>query len=168
MFDSSDSAAELNRFSGLLFGLQLFAVPFLCLLFGILTYAFFEELLQIRTPNGIAELVLGYLVFSAVGFLFGYTTQTAIPRVIWSGGRWVWIPPASILVWGIWLQLRRSDTMAVFFDVLLLALLTGPTIASCLYSIGVVVANRPATTVAGAALRKASLRSPITKLARLS
>ena len=172
MFDSYDTAAEVKQFSGLLFGIQLLVVPLSCLIFALLITVFFGRLLGMRTSGGIAEQVTGYLVFSVVGFTFGYVTQTAIPRVFFSGGRWIWIPPVSFLVWGIFIELKRnpSNTVAVVFDVgtsVAAVLCTLPAIASCLYSFGVVVANRPATTALGISLRDAALRSPMTRLARL-
>lgn len=171
MFDSTESAAESSRFSALLCALQFFVVPFACLIFGVITATLLEGLLRITT-NRIAELILGYVVFCLVGFAFGYSTQTAIPRLLGSGGRWVWIPPVGFLAYAVLNQFRRNpNDIAGFFvlgdEGLVIVLLTWPAVATCFYSVGCVVAHRAATTAAGAAFRKAILQSPITKLARM-
>jgi hypothetical protein len=47
------------------------------------------------------------------------------------------------------------------------ALITWPAVATCFYSVGIVVASRPAITAVGAGIRRAVVRSPLTKLARM-
>lgn len=160
--------------SVLLCVLQLFATPLECLFFGLLVGGVFTEVVRLATKSRMAELLVGYLVFSLVGFCIGYGTQTAIPRCYQSGGRWIWIGPFAVLAWGLVEQSRATGTViGTYFtfsrgdEGLGVALITWPTLATCLYSVGVSIANRPAGTPFGKRIRGVITRSPLARLARV-
>lgn len=162
-----------SGFSVPLFMLQMFLVPLGVLLFGLFAATSLEDLLGIRGSDLIA-----YISFSFVGFVLGYSTQTAIPRSLQSGGVWVWIAPVCILGYGVLDEFSRHADSVVggFFltrpgfgpaGVIGQVLFTLPALGTCFYSIGITIANRPARTRMGAAFRKAILRSPVTALAKM-
>jgi len=170
-----DSEADSSGFSVGLCVLQLFGVPLICLMFGLLAGDVSNELLRAITKSSGAELLLGYVVFSLVGFELGYIVQTAIPRSHQSGGLWVWVLPVCILGHGVVDQLTRNPNRVIidYFvfspgnEGLGVALITWPALATCFYSVGVVSASRPATTALGAVFRRAALRSPLAKLSKI-
>lgn len=135
-----------HSFSPGLFVTQLILAPLGGLLVGLITAAFLEELLNIRYSN-----TLTYLAYGGQGFLFGYLTQKFSLASIKSGGAWIWIAPASLLIWSIIYELGRPNPeIAGLFlarranpgGAMFLALVTMPTLASVFYSIGVVAASR--------------------------
>ncbi len=161
-----------SGFSVPLFMLQMFLAPLGVLVFGLLAATSVEDLLGIRGSDLIA-----YSSFSLVGFVPGYSTQTAIPRSLQSGGAWVWIAPVCILGYGVLDEFSRhpDSVVGTYFlqrpgfgpAGLAEAFFTLPAVATCFYSIGITVANRPARTRIGVAFRKAILRSPVTALAKI-
>jgi len=149
-----DQENEAPGFSVGLCILQLCGAPLATLVFGVLIGEVFEKLLGITGDDRKAGLSLGYLLFAVVGFLIGYVTQTAIPRVYHSGGPWIWTAPGAILLWGVVDQLSRNPGK-VIDDFLIpppgdeglgLVLFTWPMLATCLYSVGIVIANRSGRT----------------------
>ncbi len=151
--------------SVLLLVLQLFFAPFGCLVFGLLTAGFFEQLLHVITRDRSADLLLGYAVFILVGFVLGYMIQRALPRARQSGGPWVWVVPCCILAWGVLDQSRAPGTVIGTYFVFTpgdegvgVGLITLPAVATCSYSLGVFVANWAATTTMGNILPQAVRR----------
>lgn len=145
MFDSYE--AEPRGFSPSLFVVQVVVAPLAGLIMGGVTYLLIEELFRVKFNT-----LLGYVVFSVQGFIVGYKLQAALPRAIESGGRWVWILPSLVLMWGLTVELARgpNSQVADFFALppsgtggLLMLLFTLPLVASCFYSVGVVAASRP-------------------------
>jgi len=159
-------------FSVPLFMLQMLLVPLGVLVFGLFATTSVEGPLGIRGSDLIA-----YTSFSLTGFVLGYATQTAIPHSLQSGGAWVWLAPVCILGYGVLDEFsRRPDRVVGTYFLtkpgfgpagLAEAFFTLPAVGTCFYSIGIIVANRPATTKMGAILRKAILRSPVTALAKM-
>jgi hypothetical protein len=172
-----DQEIDSSGFSVGLCVFQLIAAPFECAIFGFLVGLFFEGLLHIRATSLAADL-LGYLIFSSVGFALGYVIQIGIPRSYQSAGRWVWVLPVSILVLGFIDEFRRVSADKAIVDYFVgrpdipdsglgMVFFAWPAVATCFYSAGLVVANRPTTTRLGIAVREAVLRSPITALAKM-
>src|ERR1700722_7042967 len=91
-----DFEVRPTGFSPALFVIQLVLAPLGGLILGLLVFVFLEEVFRLRNSN-----LLGYLCFSVQGFILGYKMQTAFPRAIQSGARWVWIPPVCNL--GVWI-----------------------------------------------------------------
>ena len=147
MFDTY--AAPPKGFSPPLFVTQLLLAPLGGLILGGLTYTILSELFRVKDSN-----LIGYLVFSAQGFLLGFRFQTAFPRAIESGGRWVWVAPAcNLLIWILY-ELGRGPVSHVgdFFSFpqargneggIEMILITWPAISSCFYSVGIHAAGRP-------------------------
>jgi hypothetical protein len=147
-----DYESEQPDSSVLLCVLQLFFAPFGCLVLGVLMGGLIEQLLHVVTRDRRADLVLDYVVFILVGFALGYFIQTAFPRARYSGGLWVWVAPCCILALGILDQSRAPGTVIGTYFVftpgdegLGVALITLPAVASCCYSVGLVVASRSAS-----------------------
>jgi hypothetical protein len=138
-------------FSMPLFWLQIFGAPFSGMVCGlIVTYVLLLLFSRFIGPNG--EIVPGYLAYSLTGFLLGYFTQTLLPRALLSGGRWVWIAPVCILVWGVFNEPGEPPlkTTLEFLappahsdgDGLVWLFATLPAVAACFYSVGIIVAAR--------------------------
>src|SRR6476646_6500162 len=85
-----------SGFSVPLFMLQMFLAPLGVLIVGLFVATSVEDLLGVRGSD-----LVPYIGFSLVGFLLGYSTQTAIPRSFQSGGPWVWFAPVCILGYGV-------------------------------------------------------------------
>ena len=138
------SQVENNRaFSVPLFVLQLFLVPLLCLISGVIT----TVLLRAITGGNVD--VIGYVSFAAVGFSLGYGAQNAFPHASLSGGRWVWIAPVCVFVAGLLFDLAKLPNEIPDFFVsrpgregITQVLLTLPAIGSCFYSLGLLLAGR--------------------------
>jgi hypothetical protein len=161
MFDHYE--VRSSGFSALLFTLQMFLAPLGVLLCGLLITELLEGLFNFSGSDQAA-----YLSFGLVGFVQGYTTQTAIPRSLQSGGSWVWIAPACILGVGLIDQFNRSPGTLIATYFLSRLRFTGfeevfftlPAVGTCFYSFGIVAASRPARTTIGVACRKAIQRWP--------
>jgi hypothetical protein len=145
-----DSETGTTSFSAPLFVAQLFGAPFMCFLLGSLVGAVWEAL-GLKTGSGHpAGELLQYTSFAAVGFALGYAAQATMPRCVASGGRWVWLIPATLLSFGILQQVYWNPSKVVgtyFFSAsgiepIALALLTWPTVATCFYSCGIALADR--------------------------
>src|SRR5689334_6450416 len=140
------SQVENNRaFSAPLFVLQLFLVPLLCLISGVITTVLLREI-----TGGNVD-VIGYVSFAAVGFSLGYGAQNAFPRASLSGGRWVWIAPVCVFVAGLLLDLAKVPNEIPDFFIsrpgrgeqgITQVLLTLPAIGCCFYSLGLLLAGR--------------------------
>ena len=141
-----DYESEPRGFSPSLFLVQLFTAPLGSLICGGLATLLVGEMLRIKDSN-----LLGYLCFSAFGFVLGYKMQVSFPRSIESGGPWIWLPPVCLAIISVasnWSQFHQS-TLPVYFwpspgpdrsyGGLLVAL---PAVATCFYSLGVILANR--------------------------
>lgn len=166
--------ADSGSFSVGLCIFLLITAPLESLLAGVLIGESLEKLFSITADDRVAGLLLGYLLFPMLGFIIGYGTQVAIPRAYYSGGLWVWTAPTAVLLWGILDQFTRNPHEIISFFVpprgdegLVAVFVVWPMIATFLYSVGILVANRPPKTAAGAAVRLAVVRSPLTKLARM-
>ncbi len=162
MFDSYK--LESRGFSPPIFVAQLVGAPLGGLILGGLAYVLMAALFRVKDSTW-----LGYFSFSVEGFLLGYQVQTAIPRAIESGGRWVWIPPLCILAFGVLIELGRGSNSQVgeLFvfpstrgseGALGMVLITWPLVASCLYSIGIHAASKPPRTFWGKRLRRVFVR----------
>jgi hypothetical protein len=161
MFDSHE--VPPSGFSPSLFVIQLVLAPLVGLLFGFVTYLLLEEAFRVRN-----SMLLGYLAFSVQGFLLGYKMQTAFPRAIQSGGRWLWI--AAVFVLGLWIlnELGRGPRAQVegFFVFpkgpglggLEMVVITWPVVATCFYTIGVIAAARHPRSPWGKRLRRLIVR----------
>ena len=129
--------------------MQLVLAPLGGLILGGICYAILAELFRVKNNS-----LIGYLVFSAQGFIMGYRLQTVLPSAIDSGGRWIWIAPVCNLAFWLLGELRRgvNADLSAFFVFpegpgaggLVLVLITWPAVASCFYSIGVNAASKPA------------------------
>jgi len=139
----TDDELGPTGFSGGLFVGRLFGVPVASLLIGWFASSLIEEVLGGHFIN-----LAGYFCFGATGFLMGYRAERATTDFRKSGGLWVWILPVAVLIWAFLEEVRLfPDASSEFFlppahqeTVLLLFVL--PTFASCLYSVGILVASR--------------------------
>jgi len=159
-----DQKSNTSSFSVGLCILQSFGAPLATLIFGVLLAQIFEKLLGITADDLIAGTLLGYLVFTVEGLVIGYTTQVLIPRAQQSGGGWVWVLPCSVLAWGILDQFSRNPKRVLAAccisdpavdEGIGIVLITWPAVATCFYSVGVMLASQPAKTAVGVACRKA-------------
>ena len=125
---------------------QLFAVPLCLLITGSCAFG----LVELVTFQRLPEAMVGYLIFSGVGFGSGLLVQSRIPDAIEFGGRWVWVLPALLMSWGLvddWIYFGRREVLldfaggqgdaewTLFFLVL-------PCLACGFYSLGMVLAYR--------------------------
>lgn len=87
----------------------------------------------------------------ALGFIAGYILQRLFPRLVLSGGRWVWTLPLLVLGLAVVKDLRLglfADIRDIFAPGLrpeagwVFILVTMPTLSSLLYSVGVLAASR--------------------------
>ncbi len=156
-----DHKVGSRGFSMILCILQLLVAPFVCLILGLFAGEFWAELLRIFTKNRNVELLFGYAVFACVGFALGYVVRVALPRSY--GGQWVWIWPTAVFVWGLLDSVVKKPNEVIaenlgfplIHEGLSVIVITWPTVATWFYSAGIALANRPATTSAGATIRKA-------------
>jgi len=108
--------------------------------------------------------LLGYLFYSAYGFVWGYKMQVSFARSIQSGGRWIWIPPVCLAIFCILYDssaFHRSMLPDYFWPTsgpdlkgMEMFIVTLPTIGSCFYSLGIILANRTDRTSWDRFLRK--------------
>lgn len=138
-------ATRTSGLSGVLFALQLCLAPPFSIPFGLLTGIVVDRLLGLTHSN-----LVNYGSFGLVGFCLGYAVQTGLPRAYISGGRWVWVWPMCLLALSVVDELKEShNVFEIFADrpgnpggAMVQAFLTLPAVASCLYSLGIIVANR--------------------------
>ncbi len=143
-----------NRFSNLLFVFQLVAAPAGGIIFGLIAAELVDQVSGTRNHQ-----LAGWLCYAFVGFAQGFLTQSVFPRAECSGGRFVWVPPVCVLAVSIFAEYRRG-LEAVFREFLVLnpysfaqgfvsGFVTMPAFASCLYSLGILAAHRPARAPQG-------------------
>lgn len=142
-----DYESEPRGFSPPLFLVQLFAAPLGSLICGGLATLLVGEMLRIKDGN-----LPGYLFYSAFGFVWGYKMQVSFARSIESGGRWIWIPLVCLMIF--WMlhessAFHRSMLPDYFWPTsgpdlkgIEMYIVMLPTIGSCFYSLGVILANR--------------------------
>jgi hypothetical protein len=93
-----ESEKKPRGFSLELLVLQLFAIPLFC--------AWSTPLFDMLAPGGssprtLAQDLTGYAFFAGVGLVYGIVMQIVFPAAAQSGGRWVWVFPAALLIWGL-------------------------------------------------------------------
>jgi len=147
-----------SRFSPIFFILQLFLAPLGSLICGLVIAGLLENLFGVRNNNFVS-----YSSFVLEGFILGYATQTAYPRAQQSGGLWVWIPPVCMAIYAVIEQFERNPGKLIgnYFlfrsgsgiEGMGIVFVTLPAISSCFYSVGILIASRPAKTRLGAAVR---------------
>jgi hypothetical protein len=138
------SEYRLSRFSVPLFLAQQIAVPGLSLLFAGIISAFFQS------HSSILNILTDYISFSLYGLYLGYTWQRHMPNVRLSGGPWIWVAPACLLIWGLWSELRVDADRLISEAFIgnnpekgyIMLFITLPTVACCAYSLGVIVRSR--------------------------
>jgi hypothetical protein len=135
---------RLSNFSVPLFLAQQLAVPGLSLLFAGIVSAF------LQSHSSILNVIADYLTFCLYGFYVGYTWQRHMPGVRCSGGRWIWIAPACLLMWGFLSELTIEPTRLIASVFTgdgpeagyIMLFVTLPTVACCAYSLGVIARSR--------------------------
>ncbi len=145
-------------FSPGVFVAQVFAVPFLSLIVGLLIAApvttFVSQLFIGEGKESLPGEIAAYGAYAAVGAALGHMGRNISSRAVVSGGRWIWVPPAGLLVLGLIDELRRSGPRAIadFFAPsldessgergIVFVLLTMPAVACACYSCSMVLAHR--------------------------
>lgn len=159
---------EVDRsgFSVGLFILQLFVVPLVCLVCGLILADICVELLRVVTKSRAVEVLAGWVVYGIMGFCIGFGGQKNVRRLRQSGGAWAWLLPVCVFTWGLLDTLFRdpnhivSVTIGIPFpqdgdgEAFWLTLVAWPTIATCFYSVGMVRASRLAKAARGASFRR--------------
>ncbi len=129
-----------------LIALHLFLALPANLVVGFIAVLIAEHIVANRVP----EDLVGYIVFTASGFILGFAIQTVVPWVIEYGGRWAWAPPVALTVLAVLWDLAdfgRSEVILDFWpgsegEAAWGLFLILPTLACCFYSLGIVIAYR--------------------------
>jgi len=137
----------MGRFSAPIFLAQLLVVPVVALVAGLLAVEFLDSVLGSR-----GNQLLAWSCYALVGFAQGYLTGTNFPDVDCSWARFIWVVPVGVCVL-LFLGEFRRDPHAAINEFLVINpystvggalgdVVTAPTLATCLYSVGVWVALR--------------------------
>lgn len=146
MFDSFQTTEK--GFSAPLFVTQLILAPLGGFIFGGVATILLESMLGMRNNS-----VLAYLAYSLQGLLLGFKMQTTFPRALDSGGRWVWVVPlCNAVFWMIDESGRGAGSRLSYYFVfqnrpglagIEMFVATLPALASCMYTLGAVLASQP-------------------------
>jgi hypothetical protein len=136
-----------QAFSVQLFMVQLFVVPLGCLVAGFVLSLLVVGVLSLIGPTRATSDIATHVVFALTGLCVGSCMQTKYPGFYWSGGRLIWVPLALLFLYGV----HTDGLLAWIFsdpryrgNAIAMVLLTEPTIATCMYSVGVAVTKRRA------------------------
>jgi hypothetical protein len=144
-----DYEADVRRFSMPLFWMQILGVPFGLMICGLsvsLVVATYIPGLKMLGSAVHGDIIIGYPCYAATGFIIGYLVGKSAAQAYFSGGRWVWIAPMCLLLWALVDEpeaLSRSIEEAFLGQdtagAVVMTMVTLPVVASCFYSIGLVV-----------------------------
>lgn len=133
---------EANGFSISVFLAQLLVVPLVGMLLGAVLVEFFDS-----ASGSRGNQLAAWICYAVVGFAEGYLAGIAFPGVDSSWARGIWVLPVSLCVVMFVAEsrsgIRAATSEFLFIDPysasrgLVSGVATGPSFASCWYSIGV-------------------------------
>ena len=141
-------------FSIPLFLLQLILVPPTVLLFGGFTWGIGFEFGLLATgsngPSAVANAI-GYTLCGLTGYGIGRLVKHWLPRLARSGGKFVWVLPALVLIFALLNELRMGSSRIGSYFIARpgmggegwgIIVVTIPAVGCCFYSLAIALAIR--------------------------